>query len=249
MAKDDEKIRYDPYRRRSGRYDPARDGLTYKPERLHSVGQSENNIKDLLFSQEVNTKLQDLGDKAQSLERQTDEHFKDLEDKFDKKTDRLNEQLKADRLQSIQILTLFVAFFTFVSVEFQLFSSLKDDLSVAALSLLLCGSLLLFVAPVLMLSNTKGKTVGRKSIFSKMQMPGLVLVIALILLIVSTFIFGYVKYEAIRNESSHKKQKDVYVAKCIDIETSILNQELSAESIQRLTSLYEILKCSDKQKE
>ena len=61
------------------------------------------------------------------------------------KINQLDGQVKNDKLQAIQILALFVAFFTFVSVQFQLFANAKSMASVVALSLVLLGSLLCFV--------------------------------------------------------------------------------------------------------
>ena len=58
---------------------------------------------------------------------------------------RLDGQVKNDKLQAIQILALFVAFFTFVSVEFQLFSNVKDSLTFFALTAVLLAGLILFV--------------------------------------------------------------------------------------------------------
>jgi hypothetical protein len=61
------------------------------------------------------------------------------------KLTKLDDQLRNDKLQSIQILALFVAFFTFVSVQFQLFAVVKDSFTMIALSMVLLGALLLFV--------------------------------------------------------------------------------------------------------
>lgn len=67
--------------------------------------------------------------------------------------DKVQAQARSDKLQAIQILAVFVAFFTFVSVEFQLFAVLKDPLSVVALTSVLLGALLCFVLLVVGLTR------------------------------------------------------------------------------------------------
>lgn len=58
---------------------------------------------------------------------------------------KMDSQVKNDKLQAIQILALFVAFFTFVSVEFQLFNNVKSPGALVALSMMLLGALTIFV--------------------------------------------------------------------------------------------------------
>jgi len=65
--------------------------------------------------------------------------------RLDADIDKLDGQIKNERLQSIQMLALFVAFFTFVSVQFQLFSFVKDVFLFVSLSMVLLGALLIFV--------------------------------------------------------------------------------------------------------
>jgi hypothetical protein len=87
----------------------------------------------------------ELEGKSEEVKQEFDAKTKSTGEELNAKIIKLEEQSRSDRLQSIQILALFVAFFTFVSVQFQLFAVVKETFTVIALSMVLLGALLLFV--------------------------------------------------------------------------------------------------------
>ncbi|MCK4891395.1 MAG: hypothetical protein KAS78_01885 [Candidatus Pacebacteria bacterium] len=59
--------------------------------------------------------------------------------------DELRDKIDDSKLKTIETLGIFVALFTFVSIEFQVFRTLDNAQSVAGLTLILLGSLLTFI--------------------------------------------------------------------------------------------------------
>lgn len=94
-----------------------------------------------------------LEEKIKNLEKRTEEKIKKLDEviktdveKITKETkDELSDKIDDSKLKTIETLGIFVALFTFVSVEFQVFRMLDDPQSIAGLTLILLGSLLTFI--------------------------------------------------------------------------------------------------------
>lgn len=83
-------------------------------------------------------KLEQQQEVAQKIQRSNDEVSQGLES--------MKGEIKSERLQATQILALFIGFFTFVSIQFQLFASVEDAYTMVSLSVVLLGGLLVFVS-------------------------------------------------------------------------------------------------------
>ena len=101
--------------------------ITSKSERETSVSKPQN-----LFQEQ----LREIREKISGLEVKTDKEFK----KF--------------QVDYIQTLGIFVALFTFVSIEFQIFRSFNSWMAGASLSLILLGSLLFFLVIMSFILNS-----------------------------------------------------------------------------------------------
>lgn len=102
---------------------------------------------------EIDEKIKKQEDKVDKFEGKMEKTTKEIEDKFNDKIEnttketeeKLNNKIDDSKLKTIETLGIFVALFTFVSIEFQVFRMFDDPQSVAGLTLILLGSLLTFI--------------------------------------------------------------------------------------------------------
>lgn len=116
-----------------------------------SLGTSLDNYKDnnkLIIS----TIYSQLKPDIDTLQSRTNNVYKDLSDikselKLFKNTDlpEIRKEIKDNTSKSLELLGIFVALFTFVSVEFQLFRSSAQTL-IVPLSLIIAGGLIMFLS-------------------------------------------------------------------------------------------------------
>lgn len=67
------------------------------------------------------------------------------ESRIEKIKDGLDKKIDDSKIRVIETLGIFVALFTFVSIDFQVFKSYKDPLTISGLILILLGSLSMFI--------------------------------------------------------------------------------------------------------
>lgn len=75
--------------------------------------------------------------------------------KIEEKFDRFDDKIKDSNIKTIETLGIFVALFTFVSIEFQIFRSFSSWYAGASLSLIILGALTFFVLQLTTLLNEK----------------------------------------------------------------------------------------------
>lgn len=91
------------------------------------------------------------------------ENLKSLKGEFAKNKGAVERDLERSRLDSLQILAIFVALFTFISVEFQIFRSSVLWQAAASFSLILLGALAFFASFLwLVSSDDKRENKGRE---------------------------------------------------------------------------------------
>lgn len=98
------------------------------------------------FGEALQGRLDKMEDRQLKLDRNTDEISKDVTN--------LNQKIEERDRHTIETIGIFVALFTFISIEFQLFRSLTSVAAVFGLTLVIFGALLAFV---LLLKNFQGK--------------------------------------------------------------------------------------------
>lgn len=86
----------------------------------------------------------------------------------------LRKELSSDRYRTIEVLAFFVAFFTFVSIEFQLFANITNYLQVVSLTLILFGIMTFFVV---LLSRVIGLMNGQVALGKKILGASLVVIV------------------------------------------------------------------------
>lgn len=102
-------------------------------------------------SKELEATQTDLQAMKASLEDQGKE-LSEAKLDFEKQRKEGADQIKTDRLQSIQILAIFVAFFTFASISFQMFANVNSHFWLP-LGLTILGAMTLFSSIIIMASN------------------------------------------------------------------------------------------------
>ncbi|MBX4211570.1 MAG: hypothetical protein KW806_02145 [Candidatus Yanofskybacteria bacterium] len=129
-------------------------------------------------------------DKAEKLKlKEQLEDLNKIERKLNGFENRVDKKIDSSRTSVIEFLALFVALFTFVSIEFQVFHSFKSWRAAASLSFILLGSLLLFVIVIhLMLHQDRKK---HSPLFST-----IILLLPVGLLGLGTFLFSRSDIEA-----------------------------------------------------
>ncbi len=123
---------------------------------------------------------------------------KDIEEDFKKKSekikdeiktseDRLNKKIDDSKLKIIETLGIFVALFTFVSIDFQVFRAYKNPWSIGGLILILLGSLTMFLILLdYLIINSYANNKIKKKIQSELWLVNIVfLVIGFFLFIIS----------------------------------------------------------------
>lgn len=72
----------------------------------------------------------------------------------------IRKELSSDRYRTVEVLAFFVAFFTFVSIEFQLFANITNYFQVLSLTFILFGSMVFFVVLLSRVIGLMGNQVG-----------------------------------------------------------------------------------------
>lgn len=119
----------------------------------------------------INSVNQATRDVAAKASKEVEEKHAALEADLQAKSDNIKEdvgtirkELSSDRYRTVEVLAFFVAFFTFVSIEFQLFANITNYFQVLSLTLILFGSMVFFVVllsrVIGLMSNQVG--LGRK---------------------------------------------------------------------------------------
>lgn len=203
-------------------------------------GKYKNDQLALTRFREIDDRLDDAQHESQkTLSRveglgKTSENLQANVERIEEKANKLDDQLRGDKLQSIQILAVFVALFTFVSVEFQLFSTMQDSQAVLALTLILLGSLLFFVS-VIMRSIGAIQTSANSGGWSWLWRWGIVL-ISLLLVLVGSYCLYMIKEDQAANLSLRSGE-------CRSLETEMKIKDNSVEHYSRLAEIYENSKC------
>lgn len=91
-----------------------------------------------------------------TLEERSVQRTNEIERKLNEATKEINEKFTALERKTIETLGVFVALFTFVAVEFQIFRSFSSWMAGASLSLLLLGALLIFISVLTEISGRGG---------------------------------------------------------------------------------------------
>ena len=110
-------------------------------------------VNQIIEHEEKIKKIGKIDKKIKEQEERTKKITKKIEEKFNKKIEitirttekELSNKIDDSKLKTIETLGIFVALFTFVSVEFQVFRMLDNPQSIAGLTLILLGSLLTFI--------------------------------------------------------------------------------------------------------
>lgn len=102
---------------------------------------------------------------------EVDNRITDLEkqtSKIEEKIDRFDEKIKDSNLKTIETLGIFVALFTFVSVEFQIFKDQVTFLAGLGFTLILLGSLLsfLWILRISVRENQSNDSMDNLTVFS-----------------------------------------------------------------------------------
>lgn len=180
-------------------------------------------------------KIEQEQEEAKRLLDQTVKDYKQLEkevlstkDDFQKQSTVLEgsiKEVKHDKLQAIQILALFIGFFTFVSVQFQLFAVLKDGYMIIALSLLLLGALLVFVC----LTNLRASFIDEGNYGFKSFVKTIVHKGSFYLCLVAFFIMSWGICMAAKAHNLALEKRDQKQAGCTSLAMGI-EQDLQKES-------------------
>ena len=70
---------------------------------------------------------------------------KEYKDDVAQKTKDLEDKIENSKLSVIETLGMFIALFTFISVDFQVFKSYRDPMAISALTAILIGAIFLFI--------------------------------------------------------------------------------------------------------
>lgn len=149
---------------------------TENEEKEPSAGGDPNEAINKIYT-EVSTSIQQQGRK---LKKQFKKDIEEIHDEFAKKVEKLENKTEDSKLSIIETLGIFVALFTFVSVEFQIFRSFTSWKSGASLSLIILGALLLFIVTM--------DLVLHKKMLEKLTL--VILVLASISIIFGIVLFG-----------------------------------------------------------
>ena len=142
--------------------------------------------------------------------------LKELEKGFYEKLDNYDKKADERQIKSIEVLAIFVAIFTFISIDMQVFKSDISVLSAMGISLITLGSLLLFILVLRWIIN---RTEFKKSFF----------IISIILIIVGIFSvsFDYRNY-------TKKIMESLYTKYDIDKEFIKKSDTFSKEEVKKL---------------
>lgn len=161
-----------PYEYKETVEDYLREGKSKKiEERAKETGTRKDEYK-YVFSNEREIRKIVKTEAEDAIKDFTEkEEFKYKVNEIIQKTeDKLSDKIDDSKLKTIETLGIFVALFTFVSVEFQFFRTFDNWLSIVSFTFILLGSLLTFVTVInYYLSETKEKKEvnGKEEIKSK----------------------------------------------------------------------------------
>lgn len=140
------------------------------PVELGRYGLTGTNFDDykeqisLNFLQQVSKYSEDLSKHAQAREKYNEKKFRDFKQEIDKNTEaalvqikekiqgtvddvkkELENKIESSKLTIIETLGIFVALFTFISIDFQVFRFYRDPRAISGLVLIFLGSIFLFI--------------------------------------------------------------------------------------------------------
>jgi len=110
---------------------------------------NKNNVYNLLGDKFINEYLKTINkNQKETLKIQKDnldKFKKDYQDSIDLKTTELEKKIESSKLSVIETLGIFVALFTFISIDIQIIKSTYNLLSLVGFILITLGSLLFFI--------------------------------------------------------------------------------------------------------
>jgi len=175
--------------------------------------------------QEWSSDREVIDEHTRSLKRLSDQLSEITKDKdaLKESIKQLEADAKYDRLQSIQILAIFVAFFTFVSVQFQIFSNLEKYGGVIPLSLVLLGSVVLFAS--ILIGGMR-----------QWRIADYIIAISAGLLV----LLGSALYMLADNQGSNGRAKGF----CATLEKNMSSPKIPDEQLSRYTTVYTSVGCT-----
>ena len=102
-------------------------------------------VDQIIKHDEKIKKIGEIDEKIKKQENRVDEFESKMEDTARRTEDKLSDKIDDSKLKTIETLGIFVALFTFVSIDFQVFKMFNNPQSIAGLMLILLGSLLTFI--------------------------------------------------------------------------------------------------------
>jgi uncharacterized membrane protein len=114
-----------------------------------SISRSDPNYENTLQKKKFED-LSILGDQNRKqilseLKNHLDAEIKKVNSEFERKKDQLEGKIESSKIKVIETLGIFVALFTFISTEFQVFKIYQNPVTIVGLTLIILGSLLIFV--------------------------------------------------------------------------------------------------------
>lgn len=211
---------------------------------LEQTETSVKNSKDLKL--EIGGSSYSSSSGSSSISKtEIDAFFEHYKDKFEKQDSKIENQ----KLTIIETLGIFVALFTFISIDFQVFRSYRNPYAVGGLSLMLLGaiSFLLVIFDFYILqaraikndSNNKYKNDGFFSSIKERYKNNPVGIITRIMLFICSLIFIVVGLLLFCNSHVEKfeDEKDQVKNEILDsIRLELKNQNLSSENINKNNS-------------
>ena len=121
-----------------------------KDSEASSLGQTYEKYKYELLSRQIKDDFRrqqvETNKKNNEFQDKFLENFKkSYKEDIDKKTRDLEDKIENSKLSIIETLGMFVALFTFISVDFQIFKSYTNPALVGALTAIMVGSIFLFI--------------------------------------------------------------------------------------------------------
>ncbi|KKP96424.1 MAG: hypothetical protein UR99_C0018G0013 [Candidatus Moranbacteria bacterium GW2011_GWD2_36_12] len=185
------------------------------------------------------------------------ENFKNqYQDDIDKKTKDLEDKIENSKLSVIETLGMFIALFTFISVDFQVFKSYRDPVAISALTMILIGAIFLFIVvfDYFILQARKVRKTEENAITKKYVEDGrvslvrkIIFCVSLVLIFLGVFMFSKTTTEEI-SANNNEIKKEVLTS----VQTDLDNQKSELEKINKdngvlikdtNSSILEIKKC------
>ncbi|MDD5639660.1 MAG: hypothetical protein PHR47_02540 [Candidatus Pacebacteria bacterium] len=128
---------------------------------LSEKDSSSGTAREKDFKEILKAQIREGAEEIINSETFKDNIKKELEEEINRETKELENKIENSKIKVIETLGIFVALFTFISVEFQIIKQGNTLLGVSGLTLLLLGSLLFFVIVMdmmLAINNFRKKT-------------------------------------------------------------------------------------------